>query len=360
MWSPRSDLTIRSSVASGFRPPAVFDEDLHITLVGGGDAQVVFADPDLVEESSIGYLLSTEWRPTFARKGSATVAVNLFRTELEDLFLNVENDDPSTPEIEFLKTNQGDAMVEGVEISASLRWGPRISADFGFVQQTSRFGEPEPDFGSRDFFRSPDRYGSAGIIWRMTPKTDLFSGVIYTGSMKVPHYAGFIEEDRLETTGSFVTLDVNVTRHLPILRRPRLRGLGRHQERDRRVPARPRPGTRPRLRLRLRPPLPSLAGPRHEARPLAHGHPGRPSRTDRARRCRDSGDRRTSALRRRRLLAPAVDPAAGGHRRRLVDRGGPGRPRGSGRLLGHVVPTVPRRAAAPEAGLGVAPRGRDS
>lgn len=30
--------------------------------------------------------------------------------------------------------------------------------------------------------------------------------------MKVPHYAGFIDEDRLETSSSFLTVDANVSR----------------------------------------------------------------------------------------------------------------------------------------------------
>ena len=34
--------------------------------------------------------------------------------------------------------------------------------------------------------------------------------------MKVPHYAGFIEEDRLETTDSFLTVDLNVARRFDL------------------------------------------------------------------------------------------------------------------------------------------------
>ena len=86
------------------------------------------------------------------------------------------------------------------------------TADFGLVQQTSRFGEPEPDFGSLDFFRTPETYGSFGFIWQATRNMDLFTGLIYTGSMKVPHYAGFIDEDRLETSDSFLTWDVTLAR----------------------------------------------------------------------------------------------------------------------------------------------------
>jgi outer membrane receptor for ferrienterochelin and colicins len=216
MWTPRPTLTVRTSFATGFRPPAVFDEDLHIVLVGGGEAQVVHNAPDLLEESSTGYLLGVEWRPAFGGKGTATLFWNLFRTDLDDLFHNIEADDPTTPEVEFVRINQGDARVQGVEIAGSMRWGSRLSADLGFVLQNSRFGQPEPDFGSRDFFRTPDRYGSVGVIWRLSDTLDLFSGLIYTGPMKVPHYAGYIEEERLEVTESSLTLDVNLARTLAL------------------------------------------------------------------------------------------------------------------------------------------------
>lgn len=215
MWSPSSDVTVRASVATGFRAPVVFDEDLHITQVGG-EGQVIRNAADLVEESSLGYLVGAEWRPTFLEKGSASVSVNLFRTDLEDLFNTIEADDFATPEAEFLRVNQGDAQVEGVEIAGAIRWGSRFSTDFGLVHQTSRFGEPEPDFGSLDFFRTPETYGSFGLIWQATRNMDLFTGFIYTGSMKVPHYAGFIDEDRLETSDSFLTWDVTLNRRFKL------------------------------------------------------------------------------------------------------------------------------------------------
>jgi len=212
LYSPRPDLTLRASVATGFRPPVVFDEDLHVELLGGGAARVVRNAPELEEERSTAYLLSAEWRPSFGRKGSASVVLDLFDTELDALFDTREADDPATPELEFVRVNFGRARVAGVELSASVRWGSRFAFDFGLVQQSSRFAEPEPDFGSRDFFRTPDRHGSLTVRWRLPREVDLFFGARYTGSMKAPHYAGFIAEDRLETTPPFLTLDLNLAR----------------------------------------------------------------------------------------------------------------------------------------------------
>lgn len=211
MSTLRSDLTLRLSAARGFRPPVVFDEDLHIELAGGA-ARFVEPDPELREETSTAYLASLEWRPSFGRKGSASFEVAWFQTELDDLFHVIENDDPSTATEELLRTNLGTARVAGLELSASLRWGSRFDAQLGFVQQRSRFGEPEPDFGSRDFFRTPERHGTLSLRVGLPRGLDLFVGGRYTGPMWAPHYAGFIAEDRLERTESFVELDLSLAR----------------------------------------------------------------------------------------------------------------------------------------------------
>ena len=212
MWTPKSDLSARMSFAEGFRPPMVFDEDLHIELAGG-EARVIRPSPDLVEERSRAYLASLEWRPTFGRKGSASLELAAFQTDLEDLFHVVDADDPSTPDQqERLRINFGGAEVAGVEFAASLRWGSRVNAQIGFVRQSSRFDQAEPDFGVRDFFRTPKQHGTLSLQARLPAELDLFVGARYTGSMVAPHYAGFIGEDRLETTRSFFELDLSIGR----------------------------------------------------------------------------------------------------------------------------------------------------
>jgi outer membrane receptor for ferrienterochelin and colicins len=212
LWSPTADVTLRASVAAGFRPPVVFDEDLHIALVGGGGAQVVRNAPELEEESSRSSLLGAEWRPTFGRKGALALEANLFRTELDGLFHRLEADDPTTVPLELVRVNFGGAAVEGLELAAAFRWGSRLAGEVGYTVQSARFDRREPDFGSREFFRTPESYGMATLQWSAPRGVELFAGALYTGSMIAPHYAGAIAEDRLESTPSFVTFDGNVSR----------------------------------------------------------------------------------------------------------------------------------------------------
>ncbi len=214
LWSPRSDLTLRASHAAGFRPPASFDEDLHIVLAGG-EAHVVRDDPGLREETSTSRMLSLEWRPTIGQSTALAVDASWFDTRLDDLFHNAEADDLLTPEFEFLRVNLGSARVRGVEFGFGVRRGG-LTVDAGYVWQRARFGEPEPDFGSVSMYRTPERYGTATVQWPLGDNHDLVAGVRYTGTMLAPHYAGFIAEDRLETTPSFLSWDLGLFRRLAL------------------------------------------------------------------------------------------------------------------------------------------------
>jgi outer membrane receptor for ferrienterochelin and colicins len=212
MWSPRPELDIRASIARGFRAPQVFDEDLHLSSVGG-ESRLIYTSPDLSEERSTNIMLGVEWKPMVG-PGQALLEVNGFSTRLTDLFHARLEDDPRTSELEFLKVNHGSARVYGVELN--LGWG--IGDDFvlqgGIVEQRARFDQPEPDFGSRNFFRTPGRYGNVTVTWKPHHVADLFAGARYTGPMPVPHYAGVIPVDRLERSASFVTFDAGVSREL--------------------------------------------------------------------------------------------------------------------------------------------------
>jgi outer membrane receptor for ferrienterochelin and colicins len=214
MFSPRENLDVRASVARGFRAPQVFDEDLHLSSVAG-EARLMRISPGLRHETSLNTMGGVEWKPVVGR-GQALVEFNAFSTALDDLFHVVEDDNPATQEFEFTRSNFGTAAVYGFELN--LGWGieDRLIFQGGLVEQRARFDRPEPDFGSRDFFRTPRRYGNLTATIKHPAVGDVFVGLRFTGSMTAPHYAGFIAEDRLEVTPSFVTMDVTLARPIAV------------------------------------------------------------------------------------------------------------------------------------------------
>lgn len=220
MHSPAPALDIRVSFARGFRAPQVFDEDLHLSSVAG-DVRIIEVDPALREERSFNYMAGFEWKPE-AGRGQALLEVNGFYTRLTDLFNVMEADNPATALVEFRKVNFGRAQVYGVEVNAGWGIGDTFILQGGIVEQRARFGAPEPDFGSRDFFRTPRRYANTTLTWRAANRVDVFAAARYTGSMTAPHYAGYIPADRLERTPEFVVLDLSVARTFALDSGPRL------------------------------------------------------------------------------------------------------------------------------------------
>jgi outer membrane receptor for ferrienterochelin and colicins len=212
MISPRENLDFRVSLARGFRAPQVFDEDLHLSSVAGA-ARIIAISPDLREERSTNLMAGVEWKPQ-AGRGQALVEFNAFHTRLTDLFHVQEADDPSTDHFELLKTNFGGARVYGVEFNAGWGIEDRLIVQGGIVTQRARFDDAEPDFGSREFFRTPRRYGNLTATWNHQPLGELFVGLRFTGSMDAPHYTGYIDEDRLERTPVFTTVDASFSRPL--------------------------------------------------------------------------------------------------------------------------------------------------
>jgi outer membrane receptor for ferrienterochelin and colicins len=73
----------------------------------------------------------------------------------------------------------------------------------GITLQKSRWDVPDPDFASVFFFRTPDVYGYFRVSTEITSQLEILFSGNYTGSMRVPHYAGFISRDRLERSKTF-------------------------------------------------------------------------------------------------------------------------------------------------------------
>ena len=210
MHSPVPSFDVRLSLARGFRAPQVFDEDLHLSSVGGA-VRLIEVDPDLREERSANYMAGFEWKPELG-PGQGLLELNAFYTSLTDLFNVQAADDPSTSVSEFRKVNFGNADVYGIELNVGWGIGDSLVLQGGIVEQRAEFGQREPDFGSRDFFRTPRRYANATVTWRAPRMADLFAAARYTGPMTAPHYAGYIPTSRLEVTPSFVVVDLGVSR----------------------------------------------------------------------------------------------------------------------------------------------------
>jgi outer membrane receptor for ferrienterochelin and colicins len=113
---------------------------------------------------------------------------------------------------EFLRVNGAGSHVRGVELDLNWRINRNLVLRGGSTLQEARYQEPEPVFGSLRYFRAPNRYGFAGIDVFLPRDMSVFATADFTGSMLVPHYAGYIPQDRVQKTPKFAVYNLVFSR----------------------------------------------------------------------------------------------------------------------------------------------------
>lgn len=200
------NIVLRASYSTGFRAPQVFDEDLHITQTGGEGMLIVNAD-NLKEERSHSIALGVD----FGHQKNGQViqfSIGGFYNQLRDVFTLREVTEIEKARV-FERFNSGGAKVYGMECEAGYIIAGKLELSGGWTFQRSKYNEPEPDFNSKDFFKTPEIYGFFRIDWQIAKKIELIADLNYTGPMKVPHFAGYIKEDILEDSDPFTVINVH-------------------------------------------------------------------------------------------------------------------------------------------------------
>lgn len=205
------ELSLRTSFSTGFRAPQVFDEDLHITQVGGG-GMMITNSPSLKEEKSYSISSGIDYGKQFGRN-LIQFSMEAFYNKLSNTFVLHEVGRIENARI-LERINGSGSKVYGFSFDFGLVLGPRFSLASGWTIQRSKLEEPEPDFNSQEFFRTPNFYGFSSLSYENNKLINANLSLEYTGSMKAPHYAGYILEDRLETTSPFWVLNLKL--HRPI------------------------------------------------------------------------------------------------------------------------------------------------
>ncbi len=218
-YNPTEDINFRLSYSSGFRAPQAFDEDLHVTAVGGDVAMIQISD-DLKEEKSQSISASMDF---YHRWGGVQVnfLVEGFYTDLRDVFVleDIGRDEQGNRLME--RRNGSGARVAGVNLEAKMAYA-WMQLQAGATLQRSRYKEPESWSETVDpqkkMFRSPDVYGYFTSTFTPWKRFSCSLTGTYTGSMLVQHMAGYIPEDREETTPDFFDMNLKLAYDIPLFR----------------------------------------------------------------------------------------------------------------------------------------------
>ena len=186
------DLRFRLGYAQGYRAPQVFSEDLHIELVSATRVQT-FNSPDLKQETSDSFTASFNTTLDIGKTYNDFL-IEGFYTKLNDPFANEFYPLDDSGNFAYMRVNSEDgAYVSGVNLEWKSFITGKIESQFGFTFQKSRY-ESDQAWGegdasvSKDFMRTPDRYGYATFIYKPNHYFNATLSFNYTGAMYVPHF----------------------------------------------------------------------------------------------------------------------------------------------------------------------------
>ena len=222
-YNPTQDINIRFSYAEGFRAPQAFDEDLHISNVGGELISIVRAK-DLKEERSRSVNASMDWYHYFG-DFQANLLIEGFFTKLSDPFvLTAPVEDPKgSGYLIQTRVNGSGAKVYGGTLEGKIAWRDKIQLQAGLTVQRSLYDSPEEWSADKEhlsdeerhsdrILRTPDVYGYFTATFNPTKALSVALNGNYTGRMYVPHLMSEVDgtADLLVKSPDFFELGAKV------------------------------------------------------------------------------------------------------------------------------------------------------
>jgi outer membrane receptor for ferrienterochelin and colicins len=217
LYKANDNLQFRLGYGTGFRAPQAFDTDLHIAFAGGGISRVSLS-PDLNEEKSESFYLSLNYDKA-KENWIAGFTMDLFYNQLNNAFILQPIGQDEFGEV-FEKQNGQSAIIKGINLEARANFNRLIQLEGGYTIQSSTFNNAVEYIEGipriKEFIRTPDNYGYAVLTYT---KNNISSTLnyVYTGSMKVPHFAGAPNQlvDEIVTTDSFSELSLKFNYNIP-------------------------------------------------------------------------------------------------------------------------------------------------
>lgn len=214
-YNPTEWVNLRASYASGFRAPQAFDEDLHITAVGG-EVQLIVLDPNLKPENSKSYSLSTDFYKTIG-KVQTNLLIEAFYTNIHDVFYLDEGGSDTDGNTILMRKNGSGAVVRGINLEAKVVPSVKYNIQAGFTIQKSLYKKAQTWSENtylapnRQMFRSPDTYGYLTFTYQPSKALTLALNGTYSGSMLMQHYGVQTTDDQEVWTPRFVDVNCKVT-----------------------------------------------------------------------------------------------------------------------------------------------------
>ena len=224
LYKPSDKLQARITWSTGFRAPQAYDEDLHVTAVGGEGVLIKLAE-GLKPEHSNSISGSIDWTANIGHF-QTNLLLEGFYTGLDDVFvLEDMGHDENGNKVKERRNGNG-ARVYGVNLDGKIAHGRDAALQVGFTVQRSEYTELEawsenPEVAPvKRMPRTPDYYGYFTLTSAPFKNFDCSLSGVYTGRMHVPHFAPtelpeeyigqYIAKDEMVHTPDFFDLNVKL------------------------------------------------------------------------------------------------------------------------------------------------------
>lgn len=230
-YNPTENINLRATYSEGFRAPQVFDEDLHVDIAGGEQVTRVLSD-DLHEERARSLSISADFYYQ-VNDFQFNTLVEGFYTRLSNPFTGIKTGN----EIR-IENDAAGAAVYGINLEGKMAYKSLFDVQAGATFQKSEYDnarkwwEPETEeekaldqiTATRRMMRTPNVYAYFVGTWNATRYLSASLSGNYTGSMLVPHEAGYGQEgihrfskvNVTETTPAFFELNLRAAYTLNI------------------------------------------------------------------------------------------------------------------------------------------------
>ena len=217
LYKASDNLQFRFGYGTGFRAPQALDTDLHIAFAGGGVSRVILSN-DLKEESSESLNFSVNYDKA-KENWIAGFTLDLFYNQLQDAFIIQPVGQDEFGEV-FEKQNGQGALIQGINLEARANFNRVIQLEGGYTIQSSKFDNAveyiEGVSPIREFIRTPNNYGYAILNYTKNNMSSTLN-YLYTGGMKIPHFAGSPNQsvNEIVNTDSFSELSLKLNYNIP-------------------------------------------------------------------------------------------------------------------------------------------------
>jgi len=222
-----ASLKLRGGYARGFRAPQAFNEDLHISSVGG-EPQFVILSENLDTEFSNAFTASLNYTKNI-NKIQTDFLLEGFYTDLKDPFTLVSTGAvlENGSILEEVRNGAG-ATVFGTNFEIGISPSKKWKFQLGGTIQKAIYNEDQVLFETDDtipneenvtvneFIRNPNTYGYLNTSWIPSKKFNMDLTGTYTGSMTVPRVvseSGFLN---LVDTDPFFDINLKLEYHTDI------------------------------------------------------------------------------------------------------------------------------------------------